>query len=376
MNKKRSINLILFLIIIVLFVNNDIKGEETKKVPTITIAEKVLNKGIDTIDLGLYPGTLLMHAMSELALVHPKEKVLNRTISLFEKYKTKEIEGRGSFISYQAGGSGAAYLMYKDVTDALDKQVVNAADSMMNKQKRSSEGLMVPHWVEEGHDQVFIDMAFAVTPYVLYTGLAINNNDYIDLAVYETLKLFEILRDKETGLVHQARGFQKAGKITEDNWSRGNGWAAFALSILVKDLPAEHPRKNEVEELAKSFFHAIIRHQNKEGLWHQEMTDTSSYVETSGSGLILYGLGIMLERGLMPDKYKINFMKGLERYSAYIKPDGSVSHTCSGCLAPGEGTKQDYINHPWVYNDPHAFGPVVLAFTQAFKMGIEYVSFF
>ncbi|NJO69145.1 MAG: DUF4861 domain-containing protein [Bacteroidetes bacterium] len=47
------------------------------------------------------------------------------------------------------------------------------------------------------------------------------------------------------------------------------------------------------------------------------------------------------------------------------------SHCCFSCRCPGKGTKLDYINHPWVYNDPHAFGPVVLAFAQAAKMGIE-----
>lgn len=364
----------ILVILLWLFSVIQIPGQENKSVNIQKIAETVLNKGLAEIDLGLYPGTLLMHGMSELALLHSGDKMLERTIDLFLKYKTKEIDGRGSFISYQAGGSGAAYLVWQKVADKLSGQVKDAAIQMHENQKRSSEGILIPHWATEGRDQVFIDVAFAVTPYLLYAGLAFDNQEYIDLAVFETLELFKILEDKETGLVHQARGFRAYGELSEDNWSRGNGWGAFALAILVRDLPKDHPKRNKVENLAEKFFKAIIEYQNEDGLWHQEMTAPQSYIETSGSGLMLYGLGIMLEKGLIDQQYRENFVKGLEGYISYIGEDGSVSHTCSGCLSPGpgrRGNEEDYINQPWIYNDHHAFGPAVLAFTQAKKMGID-----
>jgi hypothetical protein len=79
----------------------------------------------------------------------------------------------------------------------------------------------------------------------------------------------------------------------------------------------------------------------------------------------------MLEKRILESKYMENFKRGLQAYTSYIGSEGSVSHTCTGCLCPGKGTKANYKNHPWIYNDHHAFGPVVLAFTQALKMGIE-----
>ena len=65
--------------------------------------------------------------------------------------------------------------------------------------------------------------------------------------------------------------------------------------------------------------------------------------------------------------------KGVRGYLAYVDRDGSVSHTCKTCLCPGKGTKADYKNYSWVHNDPHAFGPVVLAFAQAYRLGIKEV---
>ncbi len=340
-------------------------------VNTKALAQSVLQKGLKETDLGLYTGSLLLQAMAELAVVENDKEAIAESVALFKKFRTKEIDGRGSFISYSAGGSGAAYLNYLGVDTSLNTQVSEAAQRMVDKQKRSSEGVLTANWVADSLDAVFIDMAFAVTPYLLYTGLKEANKGYIDLAVFETLELFKILKDDKTGLLHQGRGFQGKGSISQDNWSRGNGWGAMGIATLVRDLPASHPKRGEVEKVAKAFFDAVLRYQNSAGLWHQEMTDKTSFTETSGSGLLLYGLGIMLEKGLLRKTHGSNFTRGLNGLTAYIAEDGGVSHACFSCLCPRKGRKEDYVNHVWVYNDPHAFGPVILAYAQALKMGIN-----
>lgn len=83
-----------------------------KPIRTEAIAKLALDKGLREIDLGIYGGTLLMHAMSELAVWQKEPETLHQAIGLFGKFRTKEINGRGSFISYEAGGSGTAYLTY------------------------------------------------------------------------------------------------------------------------------------------------------------------------------------------------------------------------------------------------------------------------
>ncbi len=342
-------------------------------VKTTQVAELVLEKGLEQADLGKYPGSLLLHAMSELALMEADGKMLTRVLTLFSKFKTGEIDAKANFISYEAGGSGAAYLYFLKKKDALAEQVLDNAAKMVKDQKRTSEGLLTSRHIKEGSDRIFIDVAFAVTPFLLYAGLASDNKEYVDLAVYETLELFKILTDTN-GLLRQARGFHGYNSISEDNWSRGNGWGAFALALLARDLPESHPRKKEVDQLANNFFSAVMRYQNKEGMWHQEMTDPTSYVETSGSGLLLYGVGIAIEKNIIDAKYLDSFKKGLAGYLSYISGDGSISHTCIGCLAPGNGTKQDYVKHRWKLNDSHAFGPAVLAYTQAIKMGIREIT--
>jgi unsaturated rhamnogalacturonyl hydrolase len=118
---------------------------------------------------------------------------------------------------------------------------------------------------------------------------------------------------------------------------------------------------------------ACLAYQDDEGLWHQEITDHTSYVETSGSGLILYAMGVGLEKGVLSDEDLAPFLTGLRGYLNYIAPDGSVYHTCRGCLCPGEGTILDYKARAPLLNDTHAFGPVTLAFGQAYNLGIRQI---
>ncbi|GAB3988743.1 hypothetical protein GCM10028807_12060 [Spirosoma daeguense] len=343
-----------------------------KPVSSLVIADQVLHKGLATIDLGLYPGSLLMHAMSELSVLQKDPKNLKQALELFEQFRSKKIDGRGSFVSYEVGGSGVAYLYWLKKSATFRDQVMTGADKLYTTQKRSSDGILTATWAKDSLDQVFIDVAFAVTPYLLYSGLALNKPEYVDKAVFETLELFRILHDPN-GLIHQGRGFQGKGVVSQDNWSRGNGWGAFALATLVRDLPDSHPQKKEVNRLAKAFFQTVLTYQNQDGLWHQEMTDTTSFVETSGSGLLLYGIGIALEKKLLNPSDLAAFRKGLSGYLAYITEEGSVGNTCIGCLCPGKGTKVDYTRKTVSFNDHHAFGPVVLAFTQAAKLGVNQV---
>lgn len=337
---------------------------------TRALARVVLEKGLSSVDPGHYTGSLLFQSMSELAVASGDRRAVDEAVEWLGRFRDGRIVGKGSFISYQVGGTGAAFLVYRQLTSELTAQVSDGARRMQGEQPKSPEGLLMPGWAVE-RKQVFIDCAFAVTPFMLYAGLVENRPEYVETAIHETLGLMEILRDQKTGLVHQGRGFPVPGKISEDNWSRGNGWCAVGLAALVRDLPLSHPRRSEVEAAARAFFASVLRYQNAEGLWHQEMTDPSSYTEISGSGLLLYALGVALESGLLEPAHRERIELGLRHLPAYIGLDGSVAHTCIHCLCPGAGTKQDYKHRPWALNDPHAFGPVVLAYAQALRLGLE-----
>lgn len=346
--------------------------DEATLVSTAEVAGKVMRKGLEKSDIRGYEGSLLLQGIGELSLATSDDSLGAFAIDILERFGTGEIKGGGSFYSYEAGGNAAA-LLNLEGHHSLREQVVRAARKMMESQPRSSEGLIIPGWVDREKDQVFIDMAFAVTPFLLYAGLVEDDGELIDQAVFETLELFSVLKDNRTNLLHQCRGFVGKGILSEDNWSRGNGWGALAIAALVERLPKTHPQRERVEAVARDFFTSLLEHQDGNGLWHQEITEEESYAETSGSGLILYGLGKMIESEVLGRKYLPRFKRGLSGLLGFVAEDGSVSNASWSCLCPGDGTKEDYAKHPSFYNDSHSFGPVVLALVEALNLGIDRV---
>ena len=167
----------LFLVITAILLQ---KITAQQAINTIDLAKAVIEKGLKETDLGAYQGSLLLQAMTELAVNNKDKQALARCVAVYKKFSTKEIDGKGSFISYSAGGNGAAYISYLGIDTSLNRQVKDAAQRMFNQQKRSGEGLLTANWVADSLDPVFIDMAFAVTPYMLYAGLKEHNAKYID----------------------------------------------------------------------------------------------------------------------------------------------------------------------------------------------------
>ncbi|MEO4794627.1 DUF4861 family protein [Bacteroides uniformis] len=340
------------------------------------IAVKVADKGLSEVDLGDYKGSCLLHSLSDLALASGDSADMTRIENIllgFTDGRVKPYSGN-SFYSYNVGGSGAAWLAFKGVKSLLP-QVCEGAEHTWNNQLRNLDNVMIPFYYSLDKNPVFIDVAFAVTPFFLYAGLCERNDDYIDYSVYQIMQVYRDLKDDESGLLQQARGVAqlKKGEKSTDNWSRGNGWGSMAFTSLMRDLPKKHPQRKAVLEVAKEFYLSCLKYQDENGLWHQEMTDFNSYVETSGSALVLAGIGAAIENNVLSRRYLPQFEKGLKALLSYIDADGSVGHTCMSNLAPGNGSKEAYKLRHYYFNEPHAFGPVVFALAQALRLGFKEV---
>ncbi len=335
----------------------------------------IIENADEHVDICDYKGSVYLQSLAEYAIAADDQACQNKITQLLDEFNAGELKGYGSFISYEVGGTAMALAALKG-NDAYDETISLAAARMWENQTRNDDDIMIPSWGNmKERNSVFVDIVLAVTPYLLYTGLDSGRDEYVDYAASTLLKVYDDLKDQSTGLLNQARACNNLprGRKTEDCWSRGNGWFSLALVSLMRELPKSHPSYRHVMTVARDFFTSVIKYQDANGLWHQEMTWPDSYVEMSGSALLLYGIGSAIEEGILPSKYLKNFRKGLQGMMLYIDEDGNVGNTCSGCLAYLGGTKADYASHTYYCNEPHAFGPVILAFSQAHRLGIDEV---
>ncbi|WFB35975.1 glycoside hydrolase family 88 protein [Kiritimatiellota bacterium B12222] len=320
-----------------------------------------------------YTGTVTLHGLARLASESGRPEAMARALDELKPFVAGEKQFKCNFPNYRCGGNATAWMLYKGLCPEAEETVRFYADEILNDAPKDENGILQRIFGEAGC--IWIDVAFAVTPFMIYTGMALGEEKYIEEGVQQTFKMVDIFRNAETGLLHQSRGFRGELKLSEDHWSRGNGWGAYALCELACHLPEGHKYKAESIARFKDLMNHALNFQDDKGMWRQEMTmlkgSYPAYVETSGTGLLLYALGAGIQAGIADDHWMEAYRKGMRGLLPYISTDYDVFHTCKGCLCPGEGTKLDYAAAPAVVNDPHAFGPMVLCFGVASQLGFE-----
>src|SRR5690606_18910556 len=130
--------------------------------------------------------------------------------------------------NYRVGGNGAAFLWWRGELPGVGEEVFEFyVDELMTKAVRDRNGIYC-HPKAPKEAPIWIDVAFGVTPFLLFCGLRMNREDCVEEAWAQTRKMVLALRVAETGLVNQAINFRGAGHRSADHWSRGNGWALLA----------------------------------------------------------------------------------------------------------------------------------------------------
>lgn len=314
-------------------------------------------------DLRHYTGILSLQALARHAVVSGNYGAMALARSELKPFVSGEVAAFGNFPVYRCGGSGAAYLFRHGCLREARDILLRCADEQL-AQPRGEDGVYCrPSEKEVSDRKIWIDTAFAVCPFLAHLGAALDRQDYLDDAAAQILSMRRIFLDPTCGLVHQGKNFNGPGVVSQDHWSRGNGWGLIALAEVVEALPNGHPRRRECEETLKGWLQAALAFQNPEGLWFQEMTARDfgeTYTETSGSALILFALATAVRLGVFKDG-ESSLVYGMQALLGYVTPNGSIFNACVSCCCPGDGSITAFKLRPPMKNDFHAFGAVLLA---------------
>jgi len=333
-----------------------------------------------TTPLFNYPGILTMFAGAQAAVFADDKEWTEEVNRYLAKYPF-EFEEPGTYFAYnfdnyRVGGLGKAWMIMKGYFED-HKDVLREYAEKTLEAPRSDDGIICHPRIAD--KRIWIDVVYAVTPYMLYAGLVLNEPKYIDFAVEQCFKMYDVFMDKSNGLLHQTRGFMgDTTSISQDHWSRGNGWGIIGLVELVRYLPKDSKYYNEAVERFKAHCEALIKYQDYRGLWKQSIAEPLAWEESSGTGIILYAIGIGLRLGILDkETYMPVLEKGVNGLCKFcINPDYSIERCCAGCCCPeGKGTIESYLVSVMPKkDDPHAFGPVIMALVEAERNGIENIA--
>lgn len=343
---------------------------------TLLISQKLYEKYESTQKVQSYPGLLAIWALAETAVESGNSELLNKSRELLSLYPHKIKHPFYNFDVYRVGGNGKAWLLYKGLFCEEEENVREYADITLNANV-DEEGIVCLK--KEDRNLTWIDIAHCITPFMLYAGLYFDEDKYIDFGAEQTFKMYERFLDKTCGLLHQTKGFlENPELISRDHWGRGNGWGYFSLAILVRDLPKDSKHRFKAEKYFKDMSHALIKYQNKHGVWRQDIDCEYAWDECSATAFFAFGIGVGLRLGLLEkDVFEEPFKRAVKEISdRFIDEDFSTKMCCGGCLCPGDGedkgTAKAYVTEQYPQiNDHHSFAPIMFAMIEAYRNGIK-----
>jgi rhamnogalacturonyl hydrolase YesR len=128
----------------------------------------------------------------------------------------------------------------------------------------------------------------------------------------------------------------------KDFWGGGNGWCAAAFAQIIESLPEnKEPEKLKIAGYLKDLLDGCISCMRSDGLYHDIIDNTDSFVETNLSQMLAYAIYKTVKAGYLDREYisKADIM----RDAAWSKIDqyGLVQDACSSPRFDRPGTSTE-----------------------------------
>jgi unsaturated rhamnogalacturonyl hydrolase len=244
------------------------------------------------------------------------------------------------------------------------KDYINqAADHIMNKQARLTDGILVrsfPNKWTLWADDLYMSLSF-----LSRMGEYTSDNKYFDDAAKQVINFNKYLFNENFGLIHHC-WYSDINKKGVAFWGRANGWMLLAQVDLLDRLPKNYKLRDTLLALLNGQILGISHYQGSEGLWHQLLDKTDSYLETSCSAMFIYAIARAVNKGYIDSRYSSIAEQGWKGILSKIRDDGKIEGICEGT-----GVSNDlvfYYHRPTPLNDIHGIGAVLLAGAEILQL--------
>lgn len=268
------------------------------------------------------------------------------------------------------GATMLAALQYGEVEGA-EQVASRIADYISRVQDRRSDGALyrVRGSVDFMKDTMWCDDLYMSIPFLCRYAALTGDPSYRDDAAKQILLYKDYLYMPELQIMSHIYDF-KTDRQTEVAWGRGNGWVLFSLAELLTVLPEDHGQRPELLRFFGELCEGHLRLQGVNGLWHQILTDPTSYEETSCTSMFMYAFARGIRHGWLeePEAYVEAVLKGWEGLTKIcIDKYGNVYGVCRGS---GYSFSERYYRDDlsWLLNDTHGIGIVMLAGVEVIRM--------
>jgi unsaturated rhamnogalacturonyl hydrolase len=229
--------------------------------------------------------------------------------------------------------------------------VVARADIREVLTQAAQEGLSAQprYWIS--------DEAYLFTIAQVQAFRATGRDQYINRAAEEMVAYINRLQ-QPNGLFYHKGMAEPFGTIAPFFWGRGNGWAAAAMSEILRSLPEDHPARSRILASYRAMMAALLKFQGDDGLWRQLIDDPEAWPESSCTGMFTFALVTGVKQGWLDAKiYSPAARKGWLGLAGYIDEKGEVREVCEGTWISAD--RQYYLDRTRYTGDLHGQAAVL-----------------
>lgn len=196
----------------------------------------------------------------------------------------------------------------------------------------------------------WIDDMYMLISVQLQAYRATGDSKYLDRAALEMVSYLDKLQ-QPSGLFYHAPD-------VPFYWSRGDGWVAAGMAEMLRTMPANHPQRARILEGYHKMMAALLKYQDKDGMWHELIDHPEAWPETSSTAMFTFAMITGVKNGWLDKKpYAKAARKGWLGLVTYLDPNADLRNVCQGT-----GKKNDlqyYLDRARLTGDLHGQAPVM-----------------
>ena len=148
-------------------------------------------------------------------------------------------------------------------------------------------------------------------------------------------------------------------------WGRGNGWTVLAHVELLTHLPHDHPQRQALLRSFISHMEGLRDCADPSGGWHQVLDHPESWLETSATGMLTYGMARGINEGWLDASFTPTVLKAWAALQTKLTPEGDLLDVCA---STDVGDLDYYLQRPRLQGDLHGFGSFLLAGAEVVRL--------
>lgn len=251
----------------------------------------------------------------------------------------------------------------------LRLQIDKYMDFVFNKEYRLKDGTLARN--RPLKNSLWLDDLYMGVPAISQMGKLTGDKKYYDDAVKQILQFSSRMFNKQLG-VYMHGWVEDMPVHPEFHWARANGWALLAMTELLEVLPENHPGYKLIVQQLLAHIKGLTSFQSGQGLWHQLLDRTDSYLETSATAIYTYCIARAINKGRIDAKaYAPMCLLAWNAITKKVNDKGQVEGTCVGT-----GMAFDpafYYYRPVNVFAAHGYGPVLLAGAEVINLLNNYI---